>query len=40
MKMQPLFFIAILLVLLAMMVLESDVMRTPSQRVTAVQPRR
>jgi hypothetical protein len=39
MKMQPLFFIAILLVLLTMMVLESDVMRSQSQRVTAVQPR-
>jgi len=39
MKMQPLFFIAILLVLLTMMVLESDVMRSQSQRVTAVQTR-
>jgi hypothetical protein len=39
MKMQPLFFIAILLVLLTMLVLESDVMRSQSQRVTAVQPR-
>jgi hypothetical protein len=39
MKMQPLFFIAILLVLLTMMVLESDVMHSQSQRVTAVQPR-
>jgi len=37
--MQPLFFIAILLVLLTMMVLESDVMRSQSQRVTAVQTR-
>jgi hypothetical protein len=39
MKMQPLFFIAILLVLLTMMVLESEVMQSQSQRVTAVQPR-
>jgi hypothetical protein len=39
MKMQPMFFIAILLVLLTMMVLESDVMRSQSQRVTAVQTR-
>jgi len=39
MKMQPLFFIAILLVLLTMIVLESDTMRSQSQRVTAVQPR-
>jgi len=39
MKMQPLFFIAILLVLLTMLVLESDVMRSQSQRVTAVQTR-
>ena len=39
MKMQPLFFIAVLLVLLSMMVLESDVMRSQSQRVTAVQTR-
>ena len=39
MKMQPLFFIAILLVLLTMIVLESDVMRSQSQRVTAVQTR-
>ena len=39
MKMQPMFFIAILLVLLAAMVLESDVMHSQSQRVTAVRPR-
>jgi hypothetical protein len=39
MKMQPLFFIAILIVLLSMIVLESDVMRSQSQRITAVQPR-
>ena len=39
MKMQPLFFIAILLVLLTMIVLESDVMRSQSQQVTAVQTR-
>jgi hypothetical protein len=36
MKMQPLFFIAVLIALLAMMVLESDTMRVPSQRVAAV----
>jgi len=36
MKMQPVFFIAILIVLLSMIVLESDVMQSPSQRVTAV----
>ena len=39
MKMQPLFFIAILIVLLSMIVLESDVMRSQSQRITVVQPR-
>ena len=38
--MQPLFFIAILVVLLSMIVLESDVMRSQSQRVTVVQSRR
>jgi hypothetical protein len=35
MKIQPLVFIAILIALLAMMVLESDTMRSP-HRVTAV----
>jgi hypothetical protein len=39
MKMQPMFFIAILIVLLSMIVLESDVMRGQSQRVTATQSR-
>jgi len=39
MKMQPVFFIVILIILLSMIVLESDVMRSPSQRVTAVQAR-
>jgi len=39
MKMQPVFFITILIILLSMIVLESDVMRSPSQRVTAVQAR-
>jgi hypothetical protein len=40
MKLQPLFFIAILLVLLTMMVLESDVIQSQSQRAVAAQPRR
>ena len=35
MKMQPLFFIAILVVLLSMIVLESDTMQTQSQRQRA-----
>jgi hypothetical protein len=39
MKMQPSFFITVLVVLLAMIVLESDVMRSPSQRTTAAQQR-
>ena len=39
MKMQPMFFIVVLIVLLSMIVLESDTMRSQSQRVTAVQPR-
>jgi hypothetical protein len=38
--MQPLFFIAILIALLSMIVLESDTMRGQSQRVTAVQQQR
>jgi hypothetical protein len=38
MKMQPVFFIAIFIALSAMIVLESDVMQSPSQRVTAVRP--
>jgi len=37
--MQPLFFIAILVVLLSMIVLESNVMQSQSQRVTATQSR-
>ena len=40
MKMQPAFFIAILIILLSMMVLESDVMRSQSQRAMATQQRR
>jgi len=36
MKIQPLVFIAVLIALLAMMVLESDTMRVPSQRVSVV----
>ena len=36
MKTQPLLFIVVLIALLAMMVLESDTMRVPSQRVAVV----
>jgi len=36
MKMQPMFFIAIFIALSAMIVLESDTMKSQSQRVTAV----
>ena len=39
MKMQPVFFIAILIALLSMIVLESDTMQGQSQRVTAVKSR-
>jgi hypothetical protein len=40
MKMQPLFFIVVLVVILTMMVLESDITRNQSQRAVAAQPRR
>jgi hypothetical protein len=36
MKMQPLFFIAVLILLLSMIVLESDAMRSQPQRVATV----
>jgi hypothetical protein len=39
MKMQPLFFIVILVVLLTMIVLESEVMQNQSQRAVAAQTR-
>jgi hypothetical protein len=38
--MQPIFFITVFIVLSAMIVLESDTMKTQSQRVTAAQQQR
>jgi hypothetical protein len=38
--MQPIFFITVFIVLSAMIVLESDTMKTQSQRVTAAQHQR